>query len=78
MNISTEKRTIPFWTYLAVAGIYFVPLLLFILCGEMFGIFTDAENKMFLRHPLTISLLAISLIECALLCRWMRSNALRK
>ena len=73
MNNSTEKRTIPFWTYLAVAGIYFVPLLLFILCGEMFGIFTDAENKMFLRHPLTISLLAISLIECALLCRWMRS-----
>ena len=71
MNSSTDKKIIPFWTFLSVAGIYFVPLLLFILCGELFGIFTDAETALFLKHPLTITLLAASLLECVLMCRFM-------
>ena len=73
MNTSTEKRTIPFWTYLAVSGLYFVPLVLFILCGELFGIFTDAETKSFVCHPLTITILTASLLECILICRWMKN-----
>ena len=71
MNSSTDKKTIPFWTFLGLAGVYVLPLVLFILCAELFGIFTDAETVMFVKHPLTLLILAISIIECSLMSLWM-------
>ena len=71
MNTSTNKQKIPFWTFLGLSGVYVLPLILFILCGELFGIFTDAETVMFVKHPLTLFILAISILECVLMSRWM-------
>ena len=71
MNSFTNKKTIPIWTFISLGGVYLLPLVLFILCGELFGIFTDAETALFIKHPLTLLLLAISIIECTLMSRWM-------
>ena len=71
MNTSS-KRTISIWTYFSMAGLYMVPLLLYLWLGEAIGMLTKAESILITFHPLTITLLVVAALECAFMCRWMK------